>query len=85
MPSKKKMPGGEEPAGLEASMNKLEEIVSDLESGDSPLEDALDKFEEGLRLGKHCKQILDRAELRVKQLVENADGDLEEGEFDGGE
>ncbi len=85
MPSRKKTPGSEEPPGLEASMNKLEEIVSDLESGDSPLEDALDKFEEGLRLGKHCKQILDRAELRVKQLVENADGNLEEGEFDGGE
>jgi exodeoxyribonuclease VII small subunit len=85
MPAKKKTPDGEESAGLEASMNKLEEIVSDLESGDAPLEDALDKFEEGLRLGKRCKQILDRAELRVKQLVENADGDLEEGEFDSDE
>lgn len=69
--------------GLEASMEKLESIVTDLESGEFGLEEALEKFEEGLRLGKRCKDILDRAELRVKQLVENADGELEEKEFDG--
>jgi exodeoxyribonuclease VII small subunit len=72
--------GGAE--GLEASMEKLESIVNDLESGEFGLEEALEKFEEGLRLGKRCKTILERAELKVKQLVENADGELEEEEFD---
>jgi exodeoxyribonuclease VII small subunit len=68
--------------GLEVSMEKLEAIVSDLEKGEFTLEQALEKFEEGLKLGEKCKTILDRAELRVKQLVENADGDVEEEAFE---
>jgi exodeoxyribonuclease VII small subunit len=83
MPEDEKAPEDESSEGLEASMEKLELIVTDLESGEFGLEEALKKFEEGLRLGKRCKRILDHAELRVKQLVENADGELEEKEFDG--
>jgi len=83
MPDDEKAPEDERSEGLEASMEKLEVIVTDLESGEFGLEEALKKFEEGLRLGKRCKRILDHAELRVKQLVENADGELEEKEFDG--
>jgi len=85
MPDDKASREGDEMTGLEESMEKLEAIVADLESGDFPLEEALRKFEEGLQLGKRCRQILGRAELRVKQLVENADGELEEREFDGGQ
>lgn len=70
------------PEGLEASMRRLESIVSDLEKGEFSLEQALEKFEEGLKLGKRCKEILDRAEMRVKQLAENANGKLEEKEFE---
>jgi exodeoxyribonuclease VII small subunit len=73
-----------ETTGLEASMARLESIVSDLEEGEFPLEEALNKFEEGLKLGRQCRKILDEAELRVKKLVENADGALEEEEMDGG-
>jgi exodeoxyribonuclease VII small subunit len=68
-------------AGLETSMEKLEAIVSDLEEGEFTLEEALDKFEEGLKLGKQCRKFLEQAELRVKKLVENADGELEEEVF----
>jgi exodeoxyribonuclease VII small subunit len=71
------------PGSLEASMKRLESIVSELEQGDSSLEDSLKKFEEGILLGKRCKEILDKAQLRVKTLVENADGDLEEKSDDG--
>jgi exodeoxyribonuclease VII small subunit len=85
MAGSKKPAEDAQPEGLEASMEKLESIIADLESGEFGLEEALEKFEEGLRLGGRCKQILDRAQLRVKQLVENADGELEEKEFDGGE
>jgi exodeoxyribonuclease VII small subunit len=70
------------PEGLEVSMERLESIVSDLEEGEFSLEEALNKFEDGLKLGKRCRKILDQAELRVKELVENADGELEEKEFD---
>lgn len=83
MPGNKKVSDEDRPESLEVSMEKLEAIVTDLESGEFGLEEALKKFEEGLMLGKRCKQILDRAELRVKQLVENAEGELEEKEFEG--
>ena len=76
------MSGSKKPKSLEASMERLETIVSDLEEGEFPLEEALNKFEEGLKLGKQCRKILDQAELRVKTLVENADGNLEETDFE---
>jgi exodeoxyribonuclease VII small subunit len=56
--------------GFEQSMAKLESIVSDLEEGEFSLEESLKKFEEGLKLGKRCREILDKAEMRVKKLVE---------------
>lgn len=77
------MSGTKKPKGLEASLQRLEAIVAELEKGDASLEEALDKFEEGLKLGKQCKDLLDRAELRVKKLVENAEGKLKEEEFGG--
>ena len=77
------MSGDNKSKGLEASMQKLESIVADLEKGESSLEEALDKFEEGLGLGKKCKELLDRAELRVKKLVEDTDGELKEEELGG--
>jgi len=77
------MSGDKPSEDLETTMQKLESIVSELEKGESSLEQALEKFEEGLRLGKKCRQLLDRAELRVKKLVENAAGELEEEDLGG--
>lgn len=55
---------------LEESMQRLEAIVSELEAGDQPLERALERFEEGLEIGKRCREILDHAEERVRRLVD---------------
>ena len=63
---------------FEQSMKKLEEIVEELDTGDHSLEESLQKFEEGLKLGKTCKEILEKAELRVRKLVENDEGGLDE-------
>lgn len=54
---------------FEASVQRLEEIVSLLERGDVPLEDALKLFEEGTKLVKECAGLLDTAEQKVKLLV----------------
>jgi len=71
-------------ASLEASMKRLEAIVSELEAGDQPLEAALARFEEGLDIGRRCRDILDRAEERVRRLVDVDDAGAalteEEGE-----
>ena len=69
---------------FEDSMKKLETIVDELDKGEFSLEDSLQKFEEGLKLGKSCREILDKAELRVRTLVEGDDGTLGEEESSDG-
>lgn len=58
---------------FEEALKQLEVIVSRLELGDLPLEEALSIFEEGVRLTKLCSQRLNEAERRVNILVRNAD------------
>jgi exodeoxyribonuclease VII small subunit len=69
---------------FEEALKQLEAIVSRLELGDLPLEEALSIFEEGIRVTKLCSQRLSEAERRVNILVRNADsatGGLEERPF----
>ena len=60
---------------FEAAMARLEAIVADLESGKLSLEESLKKFEEGITLGKTCRDFLDRADLRIRTLTTAADAD----------
>jgi exodeoxyribonuclease VII small subunit len=61
---------------FEQSMKQLEKIVQELEDGDLPLEKALKKFEEGMKLTKLCSEKLDETEKKVSILLKNADGTL---------
>jgi exodeoxyribonuclease VII small subunit len=65
-------------ARFEDSMKRLEEIVRELEEGNLTLDESIAKFEEGVRLGKACRDMLDKAEVKIKVLVENDKGTLEE-------
>jgi exodeoxyribonuclease VII small subunit len=59
-----------EPAkSFEAGLDELEQIVKQMESGDLPLERALDLFERGVRLSDACRTQLEEAETRVETLV----------------
>jgi exodeoxyribonuclease VII small subunit len=62
---------------FEASLRRLESIVESLESGDVPLEKAMELYEEGIRLSKVCSEKLRAAELRLKKLSKSADGQFE--------
>src|SRR5436309_9287992 len=55
--------------GFEASLSSLEKIVAQLESGDLPLERALELFEEGVGLARRCQAQLEEAERRVDLLI----------------
>ena len=66
---------------FEASLKRLEEIVSRMERGDVPLEEALSLFEEGTALVKSCTKLLDEAELKIVRLTKGNDGAPEETEF----
>lgn len=55
----------------EDALAQLETIVAAMEMEELPLETALTLFERGQALARHCSDLLDRAELRVRQI----DGD----------
>ena len=55
---------------FEKAIKDLEEIVEDLESGELSLEDSLKAFEKGIKLTRQCQGELEKAELKVKKLVE---------------
>jgi exodeoxyribonuclease VII small subunit len=57
------------PPTLEERLERLEEIMSQLESDDVALEKALGLFEEGVRLVREAEQILSATELRVDELL----------------
>ena len=68
---------------LEKSLADLEELVEELESGDLPLEKAMKKFEEGIKLTRGCQTALKEAEQKVEILLKSAGGeDLEKFEVD---
>ena len=67
---------------FEASLQRLEEIVQRLESGDMPLEESLRVFEEGMKLVAFCSQKLEEAEKKVTLLTSRQEGGVEEVPFD---
>lgn len=60
--------------GLEARLERLDRIVSALERDDLELDEALKLFEEGIGHLRAAQSILNTAELRIEQLIENAAG-----------
>jgi exodeoxyribonuclease VII small subunit len=60
---------------LEKSLADLEELVEALESGDLPLETAMAKFEEGIKLTRGCQAALKEAEQKVEILLKSAGGE----------
>ena len=59
---------------FEAAYAELETIITQLESGDLPLDESVSMYERGRKLAEHCQELLDKAELRVNQL--NDDGEV---------
>ncbi len=66
---------------FEENMSRLEEIVSLLERGDAPLDQAMALFEEGTKLVNQCRKELDTAEQKVVKLAKGADGAPVESDF----
>ena len=59
---------------FEASLEALEQIVQQLESGDLALEKSLELFEQGIRLSRECQDRLSQAERRIEVLVRDNQG-----------
>jgi len=56
-------------ARFEQALDELEQIVGKLERGELKLEESLKLFERGVALARQCRQSLETAELKVKQLL----------------
>lgn len=54
---------------FEEMMKKLEDIVSDLESGQMPLDESLKRYEDGIKLLQLCRKRLDETKRKVEMLV----------------
>jgi len=67
---------------FEDALKKLEKIVTDLEDGSLSLDDALNKYEEGIKLSKLCAKRLELAKKKVEILMKPDDGSVELKPFD---
>ena len=67
---------------FEESLEKLEQITEELESGSLSLEESLKKFDEGVKLADYCNQKLQEAQQRVNLLLKK-NGHLQEVPFPG--
>jgi exodeoxyribonuclease VII small subunit len=63
-----------EEQNFEGALKRLEEVLDSLEHGDLPLEEAMQAFEEGVRLVRLCHQKLDEVERRVELLLKDEGG-----------
>lgn len=64
-----------EDLSFEESLEKLEKIVNKLETGDVPLDDAIDEFNNAMQLVKVCNKKLNSAEEAIAKIVQE-NGDL---------
>jgi exodeoxyribonuclease VII small subunit len=67
------MPEEKAAASFESGLLELEQIVKEMESGDLPLERALELYEKGMRLSESCRKQLEAAETRIEMLVRRGD------------
>jgi exodeoxyribonuclease VII small subunit len=67
---------------FEDALKKLEKIVTDIESGDVPLDKTLEMYEEGMNLSKYCLNTLDKSEAKLKKLTKNIDGSFDLKSFE---
>ena len=67
---------------FEQNMERLEQIVQAMERGDVPLDESLKMFQEGTALVRCCGKMLDEADLQVKAITADAEGNPLEEDFD---
>jgi len=69
------------PKDFETALQRLEEIVKKLDSGDLPLASLLEVYEEGVTLSRFCQTKLEEAERKIEILNKKADGTMERSPF----
>lgn len=73
----------EEGVSFEQALERLEQLVAQLESGELPLDASIARYEEGRALIGRCYKLLENAERRIEQVVRGEDGALRTAPFEG--
>ena len=69
---------------FEDALEELKEIVSTLESGDGKLDQAIESYERGAKLKRHCEAKLREAQEKIEKISLGPDGDIATESFDAG-
>ena len=72
----------EQTYSFEQALQRLDEIVKQMERGNTSLDESLRLFEEGTSLVRKCGEQLDQAELKIVRLMKGSDGNPVEMEFE---
>jgi exodeoxyribonuclease VII small subunit len=67
---------------FEDSLEELEGIIDELESGELPLDKMIERYERGVETLELCRKVLDEAEKKIEVLVKRSDGKVETEPFD---
>ena len=67
---------------FETAMTELEELVTQIETGNLSLEESLKQFEQGIKLSRTCQKALTEAEQRVKILTDSLNSSSDNNEED---
>lgn len=73
-----------ESMSFEQALEELKDIVSKLESGESKLEEAIDAYDRGARLKRHCESKLREAEAKIEKIRVGAGDEVKTEQFDAG-
>lgn len=68
-------PSTDKEPGFEQAIDKLEDLIEQIESGEVGLEAAIAQYEQGQALIKRCRGILDKAERRIAELTQDENGE----------
>ncbi len=71
------MPKKKKETSFENDLERLEELVNKMESGDATLEESLVWFEQGMDLIRSCQAQLNNAEKKVQELIQNTNGAID--------
>ena len=67
---------------FEDALAELEEIVRKIDTGQENLADAVESFERGVLLKKHCEKMLKEAKLKIEKITSSVDGKIETAEVE---
>ena len=71
-----------EKMSFEAALAELEEIVRKIDTGEEDLASAVENFERGVLLKKHCESMLKNAKLKIEKITNVTDKEVQTGEVD---